>query len=175
MQAADVLEVVGLLAGRGIVARLDGGWGVDALLGEQNREHDDLDVTLDINRLDDVIEALSTLGYAVDLDLRPTRVTLVDVSGRQVDVHLLHFDDDGNGWQVEALPDGGDGLYGAGHFAFGRIAGRRVECIDAELQILHHVGYEPRLHDRHDVDLLCEHFAVSRPAEYRRGESPGRS
>ncbi len=46
MQAQDVLEIVHRLEGAGVVVWLDGGWGVDALLGRQTRPHDDVDVII---------------------------------------------------------------------------------------------------------------------------------
>ena len=46
MLADDVALVVTALAEAGVAAWLDGGWGVDALLGEQTREHDDLDLVM---------------------------------------------------------------------------------------------------------------------------------
>ena len=38
MTAADVLEIVDLLEGVGVESWVDGGWGVDALLGELDQE-----------------------------------------------------------------------------------------------------------------------------------------
>lgn len=45
MTEQDVLEIVCVLEARGISVWLDGGWGVDALLGTQRRRHKDLDVS----------------------------------------------------------------------------------------------------------------------------------
>ncbi len=41
-----VAEILERLAVRGIEVWVDGGWGVDALLGEQTRSHDDLDLVI---------------------------------------------------------------------------------------------------------------------------------
>src|SRR3954452_25100818 len=41
---SDVLSVLALADGAGARLWIDGGWGVDALLGGQTREHGDLDV-----------------------------------------------------------------------------------------------------------------------------------
>jgi lincosamide nucleotidyltransferase A/C/D/E len=40
--ATDVAEIVEWLRTAGVEVWLDGGWGVDALIGEQTREHKDL-------------------------------------------------------------------------------------------------------------------------------------
>jgi Aminoglycoside-2''-adenylyltransferase len=44
MTAKDAIELYKLFEQHGIKVWIDGGWGVDALLGHQTRKHDDLDV-----------------------------------------------------------------------------------------------------------------------------------
>lgn len=44
MTASDVAVVLDRLEDAKIEAWLEGGWGVDALLGKQTRTHDDLDL-----------------------------------------------------------------------------------------------------------------------------------
>ncbi len=51
MTSDDVREILERLAGGDMVVWVEGGWGVDALLGEQTRPHDDLDLGV---RLEDV-------------------------------------------------------------------------------------------------------------------------
>lgn len=46
MRASDVIMIINALAAAGVDAWLDGGWGVDALVGEQTRPHDDLDLVI---------------------------------------------------------------------------------------------------------------------------------
>jgi lincosamide nucleotidyltransferase A/C/D/E len=46
MTAKDVIELYKLFDQHGINILIDGGWGVDALLGHQARKHDDLDIAL---------------------------------------------------------------------------------------------------------------------------------
>lgn len=40
----DALEILLRAERIGVDVRLDGGWGVDALLGRQTRDHDDIDL-----------------------------------------------------------------------------------------------------------------------------------
>ncbi|MBO0731850.1 MAG: hypothetical protein J2P57_21505, partial [Acidimicrobiaceae bacterium] len=54
MRADEVLGVLDRLDERGIDAWVDGGWGVDALIGRQTREHDDLDLVVDMKAVDRV-------------------------------------------------------------------------------------------------------------------------
>lgn len=49
IQSSDVIEIVRLFESNAVDVWLAGGWGVDALLGEQPREHADIDV---VNRLE---------------------------------------------------------------------------------------------------------------------------
>lgn len=44
MKSKDVLQIVGWLEQAKIPLWLDGGWGVDALVGQQTRPHSDLDI-----------------------------------------------------------------------------------------------------------------------------------
>jgi lincosamide nucleotidyltransferase A/C/D/E len=45
MSRNDVLEVLEHLAGHDIDVWVDGGWGIDALVGSQTRPHGDLDLS----------------------------------------------------------------------------------------------------------------------------------
>lgn len=144
---------------------MDGGWGVDALLGEQTRPHADLDVVLGIEQLAAAQAALAPLGFSLTEDELPTRCVLQDARGRQLDVHPVRFDERGSGWQAQ--PDGPSFEYtAAGLAGQGVIAGRAVRCLSAELQLLTHQAYEPDDNDRHDVRLLCARFGFALPDAY---------
>ena len=65
MQAQDVLEIIHQLEKAGVVIWLDGGWGVDALLGQQTRPHDDVDVVISFEQVPLAEEILRGVGYAV--------------------------------------------------------------------------------------------------------------
>jgi lincosamide nucleotidyltransferase A/C/D/E len=155
MDVGDVLAVLTSLDGLHVL--LDGGWGMDALLGEQTRAHRDLDLAVDATQLIEAERRLATLGYEETEEGRvgrPTRAVFVDPNGRLVDLHPLAFDSTGDGWQL--LPDGRHGLYPAGELAVGTIAGRAVPCISASLQVRHHRGYVLAEHDRADLRRLAE-------------------
>ena len=62
MTAPDVLGVLSLLDGAGLTAWVDGGWGVDALLGETTRDHGDLDLAVLLPQLGAVRSALAEAG-----------------------------------------------------------------------------------------------------------------
>ena len=48
----------------------------------------------------------------------------------------------------------------------GTIGGRKVRCHTAAEQLRDHDGYEPTDKDRHDVELLVEHFGLPLPEAY---------
>src|SRR6478672_4276653 len=103
MQAADVPAVLAVLDAAGVPAWVDGGWGVDALVGRQTRPHSDLDLVIALDQADPAIDALAPLGFAVAGDARPTRLVLRDGAGRQIDCHTVTFDAAGGG--LQELPD----------------------------------------------------------------------
>lgn len=168
MDSQDVLDVVAILGDSGVTRLwLDGGWGVDALLGEQNRDHADADLVVLVDELDLVLSTMAEVGFGVTIDHRPTRLELMDRAGRVIDLHPIRFDDAGDGWQSGANPVGGDLHYPSESFTYGWIAGKRVPCIGPELQIQHHLGYEPTAQDRADVARIHERFSVPLPDVYR--------
>lgn len=53
-----------------------GGWGIDALLGEQTRDHEDLDLVIGLDHALCAARALASSGYALAEDELPTRLVL---------------------------------------------------------------------------------------------------
>jgi lincosamide nucleotidyltransferase A/C/D/E len=165
--AADVLAVLDRLEAAGIDVWIDGGWGIDALVGEQTREHDDVDLVLPLARVGDARAALADLGFQLAVDWLPTRCQLRDGGGRGVDFHAVTFAADGSARQ--AARDGGSYEYPAQGFSGrGTIAGRPVPCLSAEVQVRHHTGYEPTDVDRGDMRLLRDRLGVELPEPYGR-------
>lgn len=166
MRAEAVVDVLDALRAVGLRAWLDGGWGIDALLGEQTREHEDVDIVVALGRVEDVVAALMPLGFVLSEDYLPTRVIFRSADGRHVDIHPVTFDVEGTGWQRGAAPDGSDAAYPADGFCEGLVLGRVVPCLTPELQMEHHRGYEPRDRDRADLARLADRFGVALPSGY---------
>jgi lincosamide nucleotidyltransferase A/C/D/E len=161
MTAPDVLGVLSLLDGAGLTAWVDGGWGVDALLGETTRDHGDLDVAVLLPQLEEVRSVLAEAGYGTVLrDWLPASLALADQAGREIDLHTLRPTTDGGGDQ--SLPDGGSFHYPPP--VRGTIAGRPVRCMDAGTQVRAHLGYQPTAKDRVDMGRLRERLGVALPA-----------
>jgi lincosamide nucleotidyltransferase A/C/D/E len=168
MNEMEAIRIIDCLERAEIPFWLDGGWGVDALLGEETRPHSDLDVVVELDRAQRVITCLGELGFTLELDERPTRFVLRDQTGRSIDFHPIVFDPSGNGRQIGAGPNGGDALYPAdGFVGEGSVGGRRVACLSPKLLVLHHTGYEPQEKDCHNVRMLCERFGLRPPPAYQ--------
>jgi lincosamide nucleotidyltransferase A/C/D/E len=153
MSAHEVVEIVTWLEAAGVVYQINGGWGVDGLVGRQTRPHQDLDVFIDAHHESAFMAWLCSRGYRVTEDWRPVRVQLAGDSGR-VDVHPMRIDQAGDGVQ-QGL---GDEVYvhPARHRVVGRIDGQAVVVATAERVRELRSGYPPRAVDRHDLDLLTE-------------------
>ena len=166
MEATDVLDVLAVLDEDGVPVVIEGGWGIDALLGAQHRDHDDLDLLVGGEHLDAAMAALTGAGFGIADDLRPTRVTLADRAGRRVEFLVLGPEVDGARWQVAGAPDGSDRRYALASTTSGWVGGEVVRCIDAQLQVAHHHGYEATPRDVFDLRLLQKQFGVSLPEGY---------
>lgn len=161
MTAADVITFVSLLGEHGIGVCLDGGWAVDALLGEQTRIHADLDIAVEHRHVPAIRALLEARGYR-DVprdDTRDCNFVLGDDQGRQIDFHSYTFDENGN--LTFGVPYPFDSLHGSGS-----IEGCPVRCITPAWLIEFHTGYPLDENDYHDVKLLCLRFGIPMPAEY---------
>ena len=84
--ADDVLRIIDRLMSADIRVWVDGGWGVDALLGRQTRRHRDLDLALRLADVERALDVLAELGYRVVDDELPSRVDLRADDDRRVDI-----------------------------------------------------------------------------------------
>jgi lincosamide nucleotidyltransferase A/C/D/E len=128
---SEVIEVLEALGAAEIPVWLDGGWGIDALVGEQTRAHDDLDLVVARTDCARAQDALAPPGFAHAPEIEPglpARLVLRGSNDRGVDLHPVLLDAVGNGWQE--LPTGGWGLYPAeGLEGHGQVGGRPVACL----------------------------------------------
>jgi hypothetical protein len=63
--AEDVVELYSGLLARGVQLWVDGGWGIDALLGRQTRPHKDFDAMVAFENLPALTRFLSGRGFAL--------------------------------------------------------------------------------------------------------------
>jgi lincosamide nucleotidyltransferase A/C/D/E len=142
----DVLGIVEKLNESAVKFWVDGGWGVDALVGERTRPHSDLDLAIDKADLDRARRTTELLGFQHDEEASPglpSRLVMKDGRGREIDFHPLQFDEAGNGWQQLSKTGKAWGRYPRADLeATGVIGGRQVHCLSPELQYRFHFGYE---------------------------------
>jgi lincosamide nucleotidyltransferase A/C/D/E len=168
MTAENAVEVVRLFDQNHIDVYVDGGWAVDAVLGRQTRPHADLDIAIqhnDVPRVRALFEANGFREISRD-DSWECNFVLADEHGRQIDIHSYTFDAAGNHVYGVAYPF--DSLSGEG-----LISGYPVKCISPEWLVRFHTGYPLDENDYQDVKALCQHFGLTRPAEYDQFEQTG--
>lgn len=152
--ADDVIDILDSLSAPGIDAWLDGGWAVDAVLAEQSRPHQDLDLIVRVSDTEALQSMLAGHGFLLDRGVLDSNFVLRDARGREVDVHPVRFDPDGNG--IYRMENGEDWTFPAEGFqGRGRIAGREVRALTPDVQMLcHSTGYVPDDTDFADMRLL---------------------
>ena len=155
----DVKQILQFAIDAEIKVFLDGGWGVDALLGYQSRAHNDIDIFVEKNDYQNFIEIMKANGfYEIKMEYTTLNHTVwEDLKNRIIDLHCFEYTDEG-----EILYDG-DCFPVETFSGKGRIEEIEVSCIEPYSQVMFHLGYEFDENDAHDVKLLCEtlHIEVS--------------
>jgi len=166
MPAETVAGLLGLFESNGLDVTIDGGWGVDALLGAQTRDHEDLDIALPHCQTVKLRESLGRIGYKEIPrdDTRECNFVLADDEGHEVDVHSYTFDE--NARNVFGVAYEPEHLTGKG-----MIQGHAVKCIAPEWLVRFHAGYEPDENDYRDVKALCERFGIALPGDFKKFET----
>ena len=160
---ADAIEIITFAEESGINIWVDGGWGVDALLEEETRPHNDIDLFVEEDNSEKFIEILKEKDFVEVTESYTTASHTVwqDTKGRIIDLHVFEFNEQGHiVFEGEAYPP-------EVFSGIGKIGDKVVRCINAENQVLFHLGYEHDENDVHDVKLLCERFHIPVPSEYQ--------
>ena len=159
----SVVQVLDMLESAGLHVTLDGGWGVDALLGRITRAHEDLDLVVPLHECEQVIALLGRSGCRIEED-EPGRVVMAHADLGRIDLHTVTFDALGNAVQVQ--PAASPVVYAHHGFVEGSILGVPVPCISVEVQVSSRLGYERTEKHRRDVVALCEAFRLEVPSEW---------
>lgn len=166
MPLETVIELYTAFERLGLGVWVDGGWGVDALLGYQTRSHADLDIAIQQELVARLRSYLEANGYrdVERADTRPWNFVLGDQRGHDVDIHVIVLDRAGNG--IYGPVEHGEMYPAASLTGTGIVGGLPVRCISAECMVQFHTGYPLRPHDYADVAALCERFGIAYPDDY---------
>ncbi|HEY1094118.1 MAG TPA: hypothetical protein VGE61_05410 [Glycomyces sp.] len=159
MDSDNALALLAVIGDAGLDVWVGGGWGIDALLGEQTRPHRDLDLMHRAEQEPLLLDVLGGLGYAETLDWRPARFVMTGPGGLDIDLHPLRFNEDGSAEQSSL--DDEPFQYPADCFVTGAIGGRPVPCLSAAQQVYFHQGYEPTERDLADMAHLRGAFGIT--------------
>lgn len=160
MKVEDVVRLYTLFKNKSIEVWIDGGWGIDALLGEQTRPHDDLDIAIEHKNVENLRHLLNEQGYKEKKISSDWNFVLVNGS-KEIDVHVFGFNDKGNNIYGIAYPK--ESLAG-----IGTIDGNTVKCISPEWVIKFHANYKPKDKDLKDIQALCDKFGIEPPKNYKK-------
>jgi lincosamide nucleotidyltransferase A/C/D/E len=164
MNEDSVIDLLKKAEHIGVDLWIDGGWGIDALLGRQTRPHNDIDIFAQKKDAKAFTEMLKLNGYCeTEMEYTTNDHTAWSNSDNCIiDLHLFEFAEEGKLRFDNAIYPS-DALNGKG-----TIGGIAVRCLTVEAQLLYHQGYEQTEKDRHDVLLLCEIFGLPIPEEYEK-------
>lgn len=185
INADDALAIYNLLAAQEIQIWLSGGWGIDALLGEQTRPHKDLDVIMLLDDVHPLFNLLADHGYRLkelwsenlwainsDQNKVPTAFVLHDSAGRELDAHAMRIDDAGSG--IPSWAEAENFIFSKYDLsAEGIIAGSYVNCISPEMQMRAHLGYALPKYQRQDLLRLHHKLGTALPQGFSLLQLPG--
>lgn len=164
VEASTVLALTQTLTDAGADWCIVGGWGVDALLGEQTRAHKDLDVFVQRDHLNAVLRMLHRAAFRRTHTWEESRpldaggpcpahdsaLVMSDGEGCEVDIHVYAL----RAHAVEPLWETRHSFQREDLDARGVIAGFTVRCITAVKQLETHSGYALPTAHREDVERL---------------------
>ena len=157
----DAVGIISLFEDANIDVFIDGGWGVDALLGYESREHNDIDIFIEAVNKNNAYEILKRNGFhEIAMDYSTSSHSVWHhIDNRIIDLHLFTYDSDHN------LVFEGEKYPAEVFSGLGTIEGRKVICIAPNYQVQFHLGYTRDENDIKDVLLLCQAFNLETPPE----------
>jgi lincosamide nucleotidyltransferase A/C/D/E len=164
LSSDDAVTLYRALSDAGVRCWIVGGWGVDALLGQQTRPHKDLDVLVLRRELPQVDQVLAERGFARTLlwpnenrwvvsdgVTYPTAFVMTDALSRELDIHVVEVGGDGEPVPLWVTSRRLEAQFLDGH---GCIAGTPVACMSREGQLAMHTGYDLPASHQGDIELL---------------------
>ncbi len=130
---------------------IDGGWAIDALLGEQTRPHEDLDIAIEKTHLNNIKDYLESRGYKeVKSDYKNKwDLVLADHANREIEIHSFTKDENG----VVIDQPYWDGYSHNSLTGTGTIEGYTVRCVSLEQLIKTHNPLKRAMKETDYVDM----------------------
>ncbi|MGH3116649.1 MAG: nucleotidyltransferase domain-containing protein [Gaiellales bacterium] len=102
-------SVVGLLERVAAPWYVAAGWAIDLFIGEQRREHEDLEIAVPNSRLDEFLPALA--GFEIFVITGPNEATPIELAGEQLeDTHQTWVREPAKGlWRLDVFREPSDG------------------------------------------------------------------
>jgi len=166
MEGKYVIDFYSMLKNAGAGIWIDGGWGVDALLGKQTRTHSDLDIAIQQKDIPVLRKLLEAKGFGeIKPDIaRPHNFVMADNNNHEIDVHVIVLNGKGDG--IYGPVENGEMYPAASLTGKGKIGHLEVNCISPEYVVKFHSGYELKEKDYKDVLAICAAFDIEIPNEY---------
>ncbi len=161
VEECNAVEIISLFRSKGIQIYLDGGWGVDALVGFESRVHNDIDIFIEQRNKERAIKLLKNNGYTETVMEYTTLDHTVwqDDKEKIIDLHIFSRNNNGD------LVFEGDTFPKEAFSGKGRIGNLEVDCITPEWQVRFHSGYQLDDNDLKDILMLCNKFDLAVPDE----------
>ncbi len=161
MNSKEVVDIYNTLEQLGIKVWIDGGWSVDALLEEQTREHQDLDIAINQKDVASFLRFLEKEGYKEVRKDSEYNLVFEATFGQQIDMHAFISDKSGN--VVGGIEYPTQSLTGSG-----TINGNMVRCISPKYMIEFLAPWVSKHPHKYliAISALCKEFDIECPQEY---------
>lgn len=161
MTSIEVIDIYNKLEKLGIKIWIDGGWSVDALLGEQTREHLDLDIAINQKDVASFIDFLKNENYKEVRRDSEHNLVFGDSLGREIDMHAFITDAEEN--VVGGIMYPTQSLTGSGI-----LDGHNVRCISPEYMVQFLAPWLSKHPHKYlqAISALCDKFGIAYPKEY---------
>lgn len=179
MPADEAVRIITELKNLGVHVTLDGGWGIDALLETETREHTDLDFLVEKKDVDKLKQYFSDNGFEQTDNFNKWWHVSVENETFIIDYHVIEIDEVGKAIYGPKIRDDFPfpGIFPA--YALkgaGKINGVEVDCLSAEYRVRcqtrvllnlmpDNYKHQPAKKDYNDLDKICQKFKISMPDE----------
>ncbi len=151
IQVGFVTAIYKELESKGVKIWLDGGWAVEALVGERLRSHQDLDIAVLRQDLDKFKEIMGKKGYReIKRDeSKMWDLVLCNEAGQEVEVHAFSLNEDGEVVEEDEWDEyKKDSLNGVGN-----LNGLEVRCVTPGYLVKTHDPNKRKLKETDYIDL----------------------